>query len=385
MQKKYWLVLVTICATFLTLHFPLEPREEGGRAGGEGGGGPRGGGVGGPRGGGGGGFRGGGAPAVSRGAGLEVPRASVNRTPSMSRAGQRATEVPMQRTRATPSLPSGLPHTGQPMRTPVERVGRPTPSVSRDQINSFFQGSRSRNFNPQLLNQKQQAFRTNLPERQRLSKQNVASVRDRIRRDRPGYRQYFQGNFFVSHHYHPHYYNQYQNWWTPASWFLMANWLSWNNISPIYYQEGYPIYITPDYGDLYPGTAQNYTPPPAATAPTAPQAGGGAVQGDWLPLGVFAVGKNANQAGVSNMFVQLALSKDGEIAGTYYNALTDQTHELEGSIDEMTQQAVWKISDNPNSPIMSTGLFNLSQDETDVTVHFPNGIEQSWLMIRMNE
>ncbi len=108
-------------------------------------------------------------------------------------------------------------------------------------------------------------------------------------------------------------------------------------------------------------------------------------QDDWMPLGVFAAGQSPSEASYTSMFVQLALGKDGALAGTYFNSATNEVHDLDGSVDQYTQEAVWKVSDNPDSPTMTTGLYNLTQDASTVQVHFLDGTVQPWTFIRLNK
>ena len=147
--------------------------------------------------------------------------------------------------------------------------------------------------------------------------------------------------------------------------------LPWGWNAPVYYD---------DYGDAVTlpsdGGSYDYAPENAPAAPA---------QGDWLPLGVFAVGQDLGEAQDSDLFMQLALSKEGEISGTYYNALTDDTHPIEGSVDSGTQEAAWKISDDPYSPIMTTGLYNLTQDTATIQVYFSDAPQQTWFLARVNE
>lgn len=107
-------------------------------------------------------------------------------------------------------------------------------------------------------------------------------------------------------------------------------------------------------------------------------------QEEWMPLGVFAAGETYTEAAYSSMFVQLALNKSGQIAGTYYNTATNEVHDLDGEVNEYTQEAVWKVSDNPNSPTMITGLYNLTQDVAIVQVLFTNGRNQNWTLVRIH-
>ena len=102
---------------------------------------------------------------------------------------------------------------------------------------------------------------------------------------------------------------------------------------------------------------------------------------EWLPLGVFALTQDGATS-VPNMFLQLAVSKEGIIAGTYQNKTTGQTESLEGMIDQTSQRAAWTIVEK-NTPIMETGIANLTENETQVLVHFADGQTQTWLMLHV--
>ncbi len=105
---------------------------------------------------------------------------------------------------------------------------------------------------------------------------------------------------------------------------------------------------------------------------------------EWLPLGVFAI--TAEGVNASSMYLQLALSKNGIISGTFYNESTGVTHPVEGFVDEETQRAAWKAVDGTNADIvMETGVFNLTQDTADVLVHFGPEKTQNILLVRLNE
>jgi len=105
---------------------------------------------------------------------------------------------------------------------------------------------------------------------------------------------------------------------------------------------------------------------------------------DGWPLGVFAL----TQAGVNTttMYLQLAVSKSGIISGTFYNETTGATHPVEGMVDEATQRAAWKSADESNPEIvMETGLYNLTEDQATLLVHFGPEQTQEWLMVRLDE
>ena len=105
---------------------------------------------------------------------------------------------------------------------------------------------------------------------------------------------------------------------------------------------------------------------------------------EWLPLGVFALTNEGVNA--SSMYLQLALSKDGVIAGTFYNESTGATHPVEGMVDEKTQRAVWKAADGSNANlVMETGVFNLTKDQAPVLVHFGPEQTQTALLVRLDE
>lgn len=60
---------------------------------------------------------------------------------------------------------------------------------------------------------------------------------------------------------------------------------------------------------------------------------------DWLPLGVFALTEKDGDAEDATLFMQLAISKEGIIAGTFQNTVTDKVLEVEGTIDSKSQRA----------------------------------------------
>jgi hypothetical protein len=97
---------------------------------------------------------------------------------------------------------------------------------------------------------------------------------------------------------------------------------------------------------------------------------------------VFAIAEaNATDSG---MLVQLAVSKEGILAGTFYNEITGTDRPLEGMVDQKSQRAVWKFADGQNPEIaMETGIYNLTEDEATAVVHFGPDKTQGWLMVRL--
>jgi hypothetical protein len=103
-----------------------------------------------------------------------------------------------------------------------------------------------------------------------------------------------------------------------------------------------------------------------------------------MPLGVFALTQDV--AKTSDMVVQLAVNKDGDIQGTYYNTKDETAKPIKGLVEKQSQRAVWTFADDSNNTvIMETGIYNLTQDETEVLIHFGRERTEEWVMVRLNE
>ena len=174
--------------------------------------------------------------------------------------------------------------------------------------------------------------------------------------------------------------------WRHAAWASLGGWVagsSWD--SPTYYDYGEGVYYEDD--QVYSGgkpvaSAVEYYQQASDLAKSAPPEQ--ASETEWLPLGVFAISRD--QATDSNAILQLAVSKDGVIAGTYYNSTTDIARPVRGMVDKKTQRAAWTFSDGKNTDIlMETGIFNLTQDQAGALVHFGKERTQQVLMVRLNE
>jgi hypothetical protein len=53
-------------------------------------------------------------------------------------------------------------------------------------------------------------------------------------------------------------------------------------------------------------------------------------------------------------------------------------------ICRQTQRTAWAIQ-GKSSPIMGTGLANLTKDEAPALLHFADGQTQQWLMVRLED
>jgi hypothetical protein len=102
-----------------------------------------------------------------------------------------------------------------------------------------------------------------------------------------------------------------------------------------------------------------------------------------MPLGVFAVTQDGQSSGATpSLFMQLAISKEGVVAGTMSNQSTGETQTLEGMADKKSQRVAWTVK-GQTRPIVETGVGNLTQDTTPALVHFADGTTQQWLLVRL--
>lgn len=160
--------------------------------------------------------------------------------------------------------------------------------------------------------------------------------------------------------------------------------------TPIYYRYGsggtvyYENNVVYVNGQEY-GSAEKYYDDTSTVAASVPEmTDEKAAEMEWMPLGVFAL--TAEGVNASSMYLQLALSKEGVIAGTFYNESTGATHPVEGMVDEKTQRAVWKAADGTNANlVMETGVYNLTQDNAELLVHFGPEQTQEVLLVRLKE
>jgi len=174
-------------------------------------------------------------------------------------------------------------------------------------------------------------------------------------------------------------------WWTAASFANLTPWLGWNVATPLYY----------NYGDnfLYDNGVVYYNQQPLGPVETyIDQATQLALSGQqalstvtvtelqWLPLGVFAL-TEPNQTDVT-IFVQLAVTKSGLIGGTYRNSATNEVKTISGRVDPTSQRAAWMVGDN-TSFVMEAGIFNLTQDQAPVLMHWGTEVTQTWLLTRV--
>ncbi|MDG2223981.1 MAG: hypothetical protein P8L85_21555 [Rubripirellula sp.] len=209
-------------------------------------------------------------------------------------------------------------------------------------------------------------------------------VRDQVRDNYP------RGAFWADHPY----WGQWR-WTAPyryTTWAVLSNWAPWGSNNAASYDYGDNIYYQGGdvyYGDSIVASEQEYAEQAQAIVETAPEPTAAAAaqvsQDDWMPLGVFAITADGEASGPPpSMFLQLAVSKDGEIAGTLCKNDTDQVDQVEGAVDMESQRTAWGIS-GKDWPIMEAGLSNLTGDTCPVLLHFDGGQTQQYLLVRVED
>ena len=160
---------------------------------------------------------------------------------------------------------------------------------------------------------------------------------------------------------------------------------------------GYPLAAQPiyyDYGTtvVYEGDNVVINGEPAATAEAyakeaaayadAGRAAQASKDEEWLPLGVFAMIQGDEKT--SNHIFQLAVNKQGIMRGNYYDAVTDSTSPVFGSVDKKTQRAAWTVGDR-KSPVYEAGVANLTKEETTMLVHYGAERTSQFSLVRLQE
>jgi len=180
-------------------------------------------------------------------------------------------------------------------------------------------------------------------------------------------------------------YHPWNYWWRPAAWAALSSWVVGTWGPPLYYDYGNNFYYDNDIvylnGQRLSSAAEYYNQAYQIVS-QAPAVRDEPEQ--WMPLGVFALSQG--DKGASNMVMQLAVNKDGVIQGTYYNTENDVTKPIKGMVDRQSQRAVWTFADDSNNAvILETGINNLTQDQTEVLVHFGKDRTEQWLLVRLKE
>jgi hypothetical protein len=171
--------------------------------------------------------------------------------------------------------------------------------------------------------------------------------------------------------------------WNAATWDSVDAWLGYA-AQPAYYDYG--TNVTYQDNSVYMngeqvGSAEDYYNQATTLASQGTDAAAPA-DGDWLPLGVFALSKAS--AATSDVVIQLAVNKAGVIRGNYTDTVTNKTQTIAGSVDKQTQRVAFQVGDDKTA-IIETGLYNLTKSEAPALVHLDKDRTEQWLLVRMNK
>jgi hypothetical protein len=176
------------------------------------------------------------------------------------------------------------------------------------------------------------------------------------------------------------------NYWAQPAWPVLTGWVNYGWTQPVYYYYGENVYYQNGYvyyGDQPVATEDEYAQQAEAIATSLPETK--PAPEDWMSLGVFALMPDDEPTGAEpTLFLQLAVSKQGILSGTFQDIANDSVYQIEGMVDKQTQRAAWTAV-GKTRPLMETGIVNLTQDTAPALVHFADGTTQQWLMVRMDK
>ena len=172
--------------------------------------------------------------------------------------------------------------------------------------------------------------------------------------------------------------------WAAATWGALDSYIGFAGEPPYTYDYGSDIVYQDNnvyVGGKDAGTAEQYAQQ-ATTLAEQGQTADAPPAADWKALGVFAL-VPGDQKSSTNLF-QLAVDKNGIIRGNYYDGVMDTTTPVYGAVDKKTQRAAWTIGKTKDR-VFEAGLYNLTQSEAPVLVHFGADKTQQWLLVRVEQ
>ncbi|KLU02078.1 mu-protocadherin [Rhodopirellula islandica] len=194
-------------------------------------------------------------------------------------------------------------------------------------------------------------------------------------------------HYFYSYRYYPSSY-----WWSTPTYPTVTNWFTWSAPAPsmeqpVYYDYSSEGNVTYEDNRVYIGgeevaTSEEFAQTAADLATVdAPESEEIAEESEWLPLGTFALTTDADDVDPDRI-VQLAVNKEGIVSGTLHNQKTDETQAIQGQVDKQTQRVAMRIGENEDI-VVETGLYNLTQDEASVLVHFGTETQDTYMLVRL--
>ncbi len=196
-----------------------------------------------------------------------------------------------------------------------------------------------------------------------------------------------------------HYYHRFNDypwgyWWQRPTWTVASSWFNWTAPTtvwsePIYYDYGSGGNVTYEDNRVYidgedVASADEFAQSAAVLATVQPpESEEAADEAEWLPLGTFALSTSESDVEPTRI-IQLAVDKSGVISGTLYNTKTDESAAVQGRVDKNTQRVAMRIGES-DKVVAETGLYNLTQDEVPLLVHFGPDRVENYILVRLDE
>jgi hypothetical protein len=189
-------------------------------------------------------------------------------------------------------------------------------------------------------------------------------------------------------------YQPYGYWWGRPSWLSLIGWFGgWGGYGgygwgdPFYYDygPGGNVVYTRDYvvvNGQNVGTPASFYAAARALA-TVDMSQVDPNDRDWQPLGTFSMAVRQDEVDPPRV-VQLATNKDGIISGTVFNRESGNLYNVQGRVDPETQRVAFTLGNDRNT-VFETGLYNLTQDQTPVLVHFSARQHDTYVLARLPE
>lgn len=172
--------------------------------------------------------------------------------------------------------------------------------------------------------------------------------------------------------------------WDACTWGALGSWFGYADAAPIDYDYGGNV--TYDNDNVYVdgqdvGSSDEYYQQAQSLAATGSQ-DDVSNEGDWLPLGVFALCRAGHDK--STVSIQLAVNKQGIVRGNYTDTFSDKPMAIEGSVDKKTQRVAFTVADRTTT-VFETGLYNLTKDEAPILIHFGKDRTEQWMLVRLKQ
>lgn len=200
------------------------------------------------------------------------------------------------------------------------------------------------------------------------------------------------GNFTHWNYFGPNWFGYYPNAWWPGKWavaataWTTATWALAGNYcgctgDPYYYDYGNDVTYqdnTVYYGDQPIAAADQYYRQAMILAMRGQQP---TTNDDWLPLGVFAV--TTDDQSQAEKMLQLAVNRDGIVRGNYTDTFSNQVTPVFGAVDKTSQRLALMMQGN-DSLVAETGLYNLTNDEASMLIHFDATRQATRTLVRLH-